>query len=103
MHAQRDFAECALSYELYEFVELQCGRGQLVLLVYVTLDVLYQLVPLLQQTIVDARDSLHRGSGHGSRGRGRLGGRGQRRGQRGRHICVRHLPFGVWMTTHPPM
>ena len=48
VHAQRDFPECALPYELNELVELQCGRRQLVLLVYVTLDVLDQLVPLLQ-------------------------------------------------------
>lgn len=50
--SQGDLAECSFSYELHEFVEIQCGRRQLVVLLDVLLDVLDQVVALLQDGVV---------------------------------------------------
>lgn len=50
--AEGDLAEGSFSNQLYELVEIQCCRRQLVVLLDVLLDVLNQVVSLLQDSIV---------------------------------------------------
>lgn len=52
MNAQGHFPEGAFAYQLHEFVILEGGRGQFVVLLYVGLDELNKSISLLQNSLI---------------------------------------------------
>jgi hypothetical protein len=53
VHSQSNFTESTFSNKLYELVEVQCCRRQLVILLNVLFYVFYKLISFLQNSIID--------------------------------------------------
>ena len=57
--AKGDLAESTLADQFHEFIVLESGGRQLVVLLYVRLNELNQSIPLLEDRLVDLRRAIH--------------------------------------------
>ena len=53
MHSEGHLTEGTFANQFHKFVEVQCCRRQLVILLNVLFNVLYQLVPFLEDSVID--------------------------------------------------